>query len=188
MIHRPGMGLNAYFAYTIVGYHGTGLISYNLALTAVFVEGFIFIFLSLIGMRQWLVKIIPVSLKVASACGIGLFLSEIGLSYNAGIGAITGATSTPLEIAGCPLEFRDDNGFCTSHKMTSHTASQTCYYKLSTLCYGCTNQTADVDWYLLRGHLHGLLDGFQSQVRYDRWHRVGLHSLMAVSTSVYYQF
>jgi xanthine/uracil/vitamin C permease (AzgA family) len=123
IIDRPGMGLNAYFAYTIVGYHGTGLMSYNLALTAVFVEGFIFIFLSLIGMRQWLVKVIPVSLKVASACGIGLFLSEIGLSYNAGIGAITGATNTPLEIAGCPLEYRDDNGFCTSHKMTSSTVS-----------------------------------------------------------------
>jgi AGZA family xanthine/uracil permease-like MFS transporter len=48
----PGMGLNAYFAYQIVGYHGDGVIPYNLALTAVFVEGFVFIFLSLIGMRQ----------------------------------------------------------------------------------------------------------------------------------------
>ncbi|KAF2866730.1 permease family-domain-containing protein [Massariosphaeria phaeospora] len=115
----PGMGLNAYFAYQIVGYHGQGIISYNLALTAVFVEGFIFIFLSLIGMRQWLVKVIPVSLKIACACGIGLFLAEIGLSYSAGIGAITGAKVTPLEVAGCPEAFRDGNGFCTSHKMTS---------------------------------------------------------------------
>jgi xanthine/uracil/vitamin C permease (AzgA family) len=49
----PGMGLNAYFAYQIVGYHGDGIISYNLALTAVFIEGFVFVFLSLIGMRQW---------------------------------------------------------------------------------------------------------------------------------------
>jgi adenine/guanine/hypoxanthine permease len=46
------MGLNAYFAYQIVGFHSNGIISYNLALTAVFVEGFVFIFLSLIGMRQ----------------------------------------------------------------------------------------------------------------------------------------
>jgi AGZA family xanthine/uracil permease-like MFS transporter len=45
--------LNAYFAYQIVGYHGDGIISYNLALTAVFIEGFVFVFLSLIGMRQW---------------------------------------------------------------------------------------------------------------------------------------
>jgi AGZA family xanthine/uracil permease-like MFS transporter len=48
----PGMGLNAYFAYQIVGYNGNGIISYNMALTAVFVEGFVFVFLSLIGMRQ----------------------------------------------------------------------------------------------------------------------------------------
>jgi AGZA family xanthine/uracil permease-like MFS transporter len=48
----PGMGLNAYFAFQVVGYHGDGIISYNLALTAVFIEGFVFIFLSLIGMRQ----------------------------------------------------------------------------------------------------------------------------------------
>lgn len=121
----PGMGLNAYFAYQIVGYHGSGLIPYNLALTAVFIEGFIFIFLSLIGMRQWLVKIIPVSLKIAAACGIGLFLAEIGLSSSAGIGVISGSTSTPLEIAGCPEQYRDKvTGFCLSHKMTSPTVSQ----------------------------------------------------------------
>ncbi|KAF1994617.1 hypothetical protein P154DRAFT_475754 [Amniculicola lignicola CBS 123094] len=117
----PGMGLNAYFAYQVVGYHGTGSISYGLALTAVFVEGFVFIFLSLIGMRQWLVKIIPMSLKIASACGIGLFLAEIGLSYSAGIGAISGGKATPLEIAGCPPEYRDGFGVCTSHKMTNST-------------------------------------------------------------------
>lgn len=117
------MGLNAYFAYQVVGFHGSGSISYNLALTAVFIEGFIFIGLSLIGMRQWLVKVIPVSLKIASACGIGLFLAEIGLSYNAGIGAITGSTNTPLEVAGCLPKYQDENGFCLSHKMTSPTVS-----------------------------------------------------------------
>jgi len=46
----PGMGLNAYFAYQVVGYHGTGPVSYRMALTAVFVEGFIFVGLSLLGM------------------------------------------------------------------------------------------------------------------------------------------
>jgi AGZA family xanthine/uracil permease-like MFS transporter len=117
------MGLNAYFAYQVVGFHGQGIVSYNLALTAVFVEGFVFIFLSLIGMRQWLVKIIPVSLKIASACGIGLFLAEIGLSHSAGIGAITGGRSTPLDIAGCPPQYQDKNGYCESHKMTSPTVS-----------------------------------------------------------------
>lgn len=120
----PGMGLNAYFAFQIVGYHGSGIISYNLALTAVFIEGFIFIFLSLIGMRQWLVKTIPVSLKIAAACGIGLFLAEIGLSGGSGIGAISGGKNTPLQIAGCPDEYKVD-GMCTSHQMTSPTVSRT---------------------------------------------------------------
>jgi AGZA family xanthine/uracil permease-like MFS transporter len=117
----PGMGLNAYFAYQIVGHHGSGIVSYNLALTAVFAEGFIFIFLSLIGMRQWLVKVIPVSLKIAAACGIGLFLAEVGLSSTSGIGAIAGAKNTPLEIAGCPDQYKDATGVCLSHKMTSPT-------------------------------------------------------------------
>lgn len=124
----PGMGLNAYFAYQIVGENGDGIISYNLALTAVFIEGFVFIFLSLIGMRQWLVKIIPVSLKVAAACGIGLFLALIGLSGSTGIGAVSGAKNTVLEVSGCPLEDLDSNGICTSHRMTSPTVSRTPHY------------------------------------------------------------
>jgi len=113
----PGMGINAYFAYQVVGFHGTGFVPYRLALAAVFIEGFIFIFLSLIGMRQWLVRLIPNSIKVASACGIGLYLAIIGLSHSAGIGAITGATSTPLDIAGCSEQYRLENGECSSHKM-----------------------------------------------------------------------
>ncbi len=52
------MGLNAYFAFQVVGYNGSGAIPYRLALTAVFVEGMVFIFLALTGMRQWLVKLI----------------------------------------------------------------------------------------------------------------------------------
>jgi AGZA family xanthine/uracil permease-like MFS transporter len=113
------MGLNAYFAYQVVGFHGTGKLSYKLALAAVFVEGFVFIGLSLLGIRQWLVRILPTSLKVASGCGIGLFLALIGLSYSAGIGAITGgALATPLKLAGCPPEYIDvKTGVCTSHVM-----------------------------------------------------------------------
>jgi adenine/guanine/hypoxanthine permease len=122
----PGMGLNAYFAYQVVGFHGTGRISYGLALAAVFIEGFIFTFLSLLGMRQWLVRILPTSLKVASGCGIGLFLALIGLSYSAGIGAVTGgATATPLAIAGCPEKYLDPTtGTCTSHTMTNPTVRE----------------------------------------------------------------
>jgi AGZA family xanthine/uracil permease-like MFS transporter len=118
----PGMGLNAYFAYQVVGYHGTGPVSYNLALSAVFVEGFIFIGLSLLGMRQWLARAIPSSIKLATGAGIGLYLALIGLTYSAGIGAITGAVSTPLELGGCTAEFKDPTtGVCLSHKMRNPT-------------------------------------------------------------------
>ncbi|CAD6448855.1 c6baf8e1-2afa-419e-8a48-4b87c7667de8 [Sclerotinia trifoliorum] len=117
----PGMGLNAYFTYTVVGFHGLGPVTYRLALTAVFVEGFVFVALSLLGLRQWLARIIPASIKLASGVGIGLYLTLIGLGYSAGIGVITGATSTPLELAGCvSSEFVD--GVCpTSTKMRSPT-------------------------------------------------------------------
>jgi len=112
------MGLNAYFTFQVVGYHGTGPVSYRLALTAVFVEGFIFVFLSLVGMRQWLVKIIPESVKVASGVGIGLFLTTTGLSYGSGIGAITGSQSTPVSLAGCPPKYLDPvTGVCDGHLM-----------------------------------------------------------------------
>jgi AGZA family xanthine/uracil permease-like MFS transporter len=72
----PGMGLNAYFSYTVVGFHGSGPVKYSLALTAVFVEGLVFVGLSLLGMRQWLARSIPGSIKLASSVGIGLYLSR----------------------------------------------------------------------------------------------------------------
>lgn len=92
-----------------------------MALTAVFVEGLIFIFLALTGMRQWLVKLIPATLKTATGVGIGFFLTEIGLSYSAGIGAITGGwTATPLALGGCPQELIDPTtGMCSSGQMSS---------------------------------------------------------------------
>jgi AGZA family xanthine/uracil permease-like MFS transporter len=72
----PGMGLNAYFTYTVVGFHGLGPVTYELALTAIFIEGFVFVGLSLLGMRQWLARVIPASIKLASGVGIGLYLSK----------------------------------------------------------------------------------------------------------------
>ena len=116
------MGLNAYFTYQVVGFHGTGSVSYQLALTAVFIEGFVFVLLSLIGMRQWLVKIIPNSVKVASGVGIGLFLTETGLSYS-GIGLVTRGTKTPMDLGGCPrdLYFGKDQYHCDGHRMTAPT-------------------------------------------------------------------
>lgn len=118
----PGMGLNAYFAYQVVGIHGNGPVPYRLALTAVFVEGFIFVALSMLGLRQWLARAIPSSLKIASGAGIGLYLSIIGLTYSAGIGAITGSTSSPLELAGCVPSLRNSvTGVCEGGKMRNPT-------------------------------------------------------------------
>ncbi|KAK7946491.1 uncharacterized protein PG986_010812 [Apiospora aurea] len=106
----PGMGLNAYFAYTVVGFHGTGTVPYQVAVTAIFVEGWIFFALALFGMRQWLARAIPRSIKLATGVGIGLFLTIIGLTYSEGIGLIVGAQSTPLELAGCLPELKGTNG------------------------------------------------------------------------------
>ncbi|KAH8195407.1 hypothetical protein TruAng_010439 [Truncatella angustata] len=110
----PGMGLNAYFAYTVVGFNGSGTVPYTVALTAIFVEGWIFFGLALLGMRQWLARAIPRSIKLATSVGIGLFLTLIGLTYSEGLGLIVGATSTPLELAGCEQSLRDAEGLCPS--------------------------------------------------------------------------
>ena len=72
----PGMGLNAYFAYTVV--LGMGY-SWETALTAVFIEGLIFIVLSLTNVREAIFNAIPMNLKAAVSVGIGLFIAFIGL-------------------------------------------------------------------------------------------------------------
>lgn len=72
----PGMGLNAYFAYTVV--LGMGY-SWQIALMAVFVEGIIFIILSLTNAREAIFNAIPLTLKAAVSVGIGLFIAFIGL-------------------------------------------------------------------------------------------------------------
>jgi len=117
------MGLNAYFAYTVVGYHGSGSVPYNVAVTAVFVEGFVFVGLTLLGLRQWLARAIPASIKLATGVGIGLYLTLIGLGYSAGIGLVQGATATPMELAGCSAANMDpETGLCPSFdKMRSPT-------------------------------------------------------------------
>lgn len=84
----PGMGLNAYFAYTVV--LGMGY-TWQVALAAVFVEGIIFIILSLTNVREAIFNSIPQNLKYAVSCGIGLFIALIGLS-GAGIVEANSAT------------------------------------------------------------------------------------------------
>ena len=118
------MGVNAYFAYQVVGVNGSGMVPYSLALTAVFFEGLVFIVLALTGMRQWLVRAIPSTIKTASGVGIGLFLTMVGLSYSVGIGAVTGGVATPLAIGGCRPEDLDPvTGMCTKGIMTNPAVS-----------------------------------------------------------------
>ncbi len=77
----PGMGLNAYFAFGVVG--GMGF-TWQVALGCVFISGIIFLVISVLPIREWIVNAIPRSLKMAIAAGIGLFLALIALK-NAGI-------------------------------------------------------------------------------------------------------
>ncbi|HLX45558.1 MAG TPA: NCS2 family permease [Bryobacteraceae bacterium] len=88
----PGMGLNAYFTYTVV--KGMG-ISWEAALGAVFLSGVAFLLLTLLGIRQLIVEAIPSGLYAAVAAGIGLFIAMIGLR-NAGIIVASPATLVTL--------------------------------------------------------------------------------------------
>ena len=88
----PGMGLNAFFVFTVC--MGMGY-SWQFALTAVFIEGLIFIILTLTNLREAIVNAIPASIKNAIGAGIGLFIAFIGLQ-NAGIIANNDATLVSL--------------------------------------------------------------------------------------------
>ncbi|MDZ5473965.1 NCS2 family permease [Bacillus sp. 31A1R] len=88
----PGMGLNAYFAYSVVGTHGN--ITYQTAFAAVFISGIIFIILSLTPFRKKLIEAIPENLKHGITAGIGLFIAFIGLRLTGII------TSHPTNLVG----------------------------------------------------------------------------------------
>ncbi|HLV27790.1 MAG TPA: NCS2 family permease [Burkholderiaceae bacterium] len=88
----PGMGLNAFFAFTVVGALGY---SWQQALGAVFISGVIFLIITITGIRGWLVAGIPRSLRSAIAAGIGLFLAIIALT-SSGIVVASPATKIAL--------------------------------------------------------------------------------------------
>lgn len=88
----PGMGLNAFFAFTVVGAMG---FTWQQALGAVFVSGLIFLLLTVSGVRSWLIAGIPHSMRSAIAAGIGLFLAIIALK-NADIVVASKATYVTL--------------------------------------------------------------------------------------------
>lgn len=92
----PGMGLNAYFAFTVV--KGMGL-SWQVALGAVFLAGLLFLMVSLLRIREWLVTAIPMSLKLGIGAGIGLFLGLLGLQA---MGVVVGNPNTLVTLG--PLD------------------------------------------------------------------------------------
>ena len=94
----PGMGLNAFFAFTVV--LGMGY-SWQFALTAVFLEGIIFLLLTVFNIRELIVNAIPMNLKHAISAGIGLFIAFIGMQ-NAGLIVNNDAVLVGLGDMGSP--------------------------------------------------------------------------------------
>ena len=94
----PGMGLNAFFAFTVV--LGMGH-SWQFALTAVFLEGILFLLLTAFNIRELIINAIPLSVKHAVSAGIGLFIAFIGLQ-NAGVIVNNDATLVGLGDMGSP--------------------------------------------------------------------------------------
>ena len=72
----PGMGLNAFFTYTVVGEMGY---SWEVALGAVFLAGILFVIMSITPLRKWMLDSIPLNLRIAMGSGVGLFIGFIGL-------------------------------------------------------------------------------------------------------------
>lgn len=95
----PGLGLNAYFAYTVCGSMGY---SWQIALLAVFVEGLIFIILSVTNVREAIFNAIPMQLKKGVSVGIGLFIAFIGFQ-NAGI--VVNSDSTLVTVIDFTADF-----------------------------------------------------------------------------------
>jgi len=94
----PGMGINIYFAYQVVG---QDLLTYQQAMVAIFLEGWIFIFISVTGIRGGIIRLMPKNIAFASSVGIGLLLAFSGLR-NLGIIVFDG--NTLVTLGGCPIE------------------------------------------------------------------------------------
>ena len=88
----PGMGLNAFFTYTVVGEMGY---TWEVALGAVFIAGMLFFIMSVTSLRRWMLDSIPLNLRIAMGSGVGLFIGFIGLK-NGGIIVANGATFLSL--------------------------------------------------------------------------------------------
>lgn len=79
-ISVAGMGMNAYFTYNFVGFHGLGNVPWGAALTAVLIEGIVFFVLAITGLRYYIIKVLfPEPVRLAVPAAIGAFLAHLGL-------------------------------------------------------------------------------------------------------------
>ena len=114
----PAMGPNAYMAYNLVGFHGTGPMSYQTALAVILVEACVFIALSALGIRAKLARILPPQVRLACAAGIGLFIAFVGLQAHQGMGLVGPDPSTLVTITACSST-NPETGECLGGKMRS---------------------------------------------------------------------
>lgn len=106
----------------LLGFRGTGDVSFEAASTAVLIEGVIFLVLALTGLRYTVAKLIPEPVRDATPAAIGAFLAHLGLQTANGIGLVVSDIATGVTIGGCPLDKRTyiaaltpdciDNGVC----------------------------------------------------------------------------
>ncbi|XP_021720225.1 adenine/guanine permease AZG2-like [Chenopodium quinoa] len=116
----PGMGSNAYLAYNLVGFHGSGPMSYETALAVVLVEGAAFLLIAMLGLRAKLARLIPTPVRLACAGGIGLFIAFTGLQSHLGLGLVGPDSSTLLTLTGCRIT-DPTTGQCVEGTMQSPT-------------------------------------------------------------------
>lgn len=94
------------YSYTVVGWRGQGIVSYEAALTAIMIEGAIFLVLALTGIRFALAKLIPEPIRLATAPAIGAFLAHLGFQTAEGLGVVVSDIATAVTLGACPEERR----------------------------------------------------------------------------------
>jgi len=134
-----GMGMNAYFTYSVVGYHGTGPVSFQAAVTAVLIDGCILVVLGLVGARFWLIKLIPEPIRIATPAGIGAFLAHIGFQSAEGLGVVVASTATAVTLGACPKESQIPVAICQTQD-----AIDTCIPGSEYVCQGGVMTAATV--------------------------------------------
>ncbi|GAB4860524.1 hypothetical protein Ancab_035684 [Ancistrocladus abbreviatus] len=116
----PGTGQAMYMTYNLVGIHGSGHMSYQNALSLWLSESVLFIIIAASGLRAKLARFIPMSVRLACAVGIGMFMAFVGLQFNEGVGLIGPDPPSLVTITAC-AQTNPKTGQCIKGKMQSPT-------------------------------------------------------------------